>query len=51
MTLSFQTSSLLTADCSLAPINELRAQALKVFFFQVQLDRLLLLSLNGETVF
>jgi len=48
LSLSFQTSTLLTQKCPIAAINAVRALALKVSFFQIAFGRLHLLSLARE---
>lgn len=49
--LSFQTSTLLSQNCSLAALDNLRNTVKKISGFEIVYDQLRLLSLSGEPVF
>lgn len=51
LSLSFQTSTLLTQDCPLAALNNLRSTAQKITAFEIAFDQLRLLTLSGEALF
>lgn len=51
LSLSFQTSTLLTQDCPLVALNKLRNTAQKITGFEIAFDQLRLLTLSGEAVF
>jgi hypothetical protein len=48
---NFQTSSLLTDNCSINDINQLRSLIQKVFYFDISYDQLFLQSLNRDIIF